>query len=441
MVRATRSRRSVPRPLSRSRSASSIARRASIGPSRQIARRRRPRTRPFGASGLRARLAAPGGRDPLRDDRAGLGLRAADEQGRRDAVHRDPEVDPVAQRPGDPAPVALGDARRARAGVAGGPAHAARARVHGRDEGEPGRERRRAADADHRHGAVLERLPQRLEHVAPELRQLVAHQDPLVGQGHLPGRQARAAADHPGVGHGVMRAIARAAAGPAPGPARRPPPRRRPSPPAPPRRRGPAAASGSSGRAASCRRPAARPGASRDRPRARSRAPAGPAPGRARPRGRPPGRPRARGPRARTVARAPRPAASTPRPSARGSGTGTARRIRRDRTTSAASASVATPTASSPGTSRASSSAAAGTSTRRIPAASSARPIGSTPGHRAHLAAEPELADQRHATRPRRAAAPTRAGSRRRSRGPATRPALRSSAGARLTVIRRGGWW
>ena len=55
--------------------------------------------------------------------------------------------------------------------------------------------------------------------------------------------------------------------------ARRPRPRRRSSPPAPPRRRAAAAGPGSSGRAASCPIPAARRAAARGRRRARSRAP------------------------------------------------------------------------------------------------------------------------------------------------------------------------
>ena len=134
IVRATRRSRSVPRPLSRSRSASRIARVTSARPSPQIERSLRPRTRPLGTLPLRARWTLAGGRDPRRDDRARLRRGPADEQRGRDPVDRDPEVDPVAQRPGDPAPVALRDARRAAARGPRRPAHAARAGVHRRHE-------------------------------------------------------------------------------------------------------------------------------------------------------------------------------------------------------------------------------------------------------------------------------------------------------------------
>ena len=141
------------------------------------------------------------------------------------------------------------------------------------------------------------------------------------------------------------------------------------------------------------------------------------------------------------AARARRPRRSAASASARGSGTGTAPGARAPARASAASAIVATPTASSPGTSRASASAAAGTRTRRTPAAASARPIGRTPGTAPDLAAE----------RPARRSAPTRPRATRSCSDPSRipiaiarssdAPALRSSAGARLTVIRRGGWW
>ena len=62
--------------------------------------------------------------------------------------------------------------------------------------------------------------------------------------------------------------------------------------------------------------------------------------------------------------------------------------------------SVSTPDTSTPSTSRASSTAAAATTTRRRPRRASAATIGRTPGHRAHLAAERQLADERQPARP-----------------------------------------
>ncbi len=208
MVRATRSSRSVPRADSRLASASSAIR--ALGRPVEAADRPELASRdagveapPFGAawrSRAAAMRAATGGDCPpaARAPRAGP---------RRDTRHRDPQVDPVAQRAGHARRVAVGDAGACSGSAVGSlPAMPARARVHRRDELEAGRERSSARpDPDDRDAALLERLAERLEHVPVELRQLVEEQDAVVGQGHFAGRQARAAADHARVGDRVVR--------------------------------------------------------------------------------------------------------------------------------------------------------------------------------------------------------------------------------------------
>jgi len=81
----------------------------------------------------------------------------------------------------------------------------ARARVHRGNQQEAGGKTRRPADPGDRHEAVLERLPQCLEDVPPELRQLVEEEHAVIRKGHLTGRHPRPAADHRRVGERVVR--------------------------------------------------------------------------------------------------------------------------------------------------------------------------------------------------------------------------------------------
>ncbi len=204
IVRATRRTRSVPLPESDSRSARATARAIAAGARRQAARRR-PAGQPSVES---ARSAVPA--PPAR--RRSAAATAADASGSRPAMsasgatrrHGHPQVDPVAEGAADPAGVALRRPDRAGAAarwIAGEPA---RARVHRRDQQEPGRKPRRAADPGDRHEPVLERLAQRLEHVPTELRQLVEEENPVIGAGDLAGRHPGSAADHRRVGQRVM---------------------------------------------------------------------------------------------------------------------------------------------------------------------------------------------------------------------------------------------
>ena len=79
------------------------------------------------------------------------------------------------------------------------------ARIHRGDEQHVARKDGGALRADDRDPALLERLADRLEHVAPELGQLVEKEDAPVGQRDFAGRRARAAADQPGARDAVVR--------------------------------------------------------------------------------------------------------------------------------------------------------------------------------------------------------------------------------------------
>ena len=82
---------------------------------------------------------------------------------------------------------------------------AAGTEVHRRDESEPRGEEPAAADASDRDDAVLERLAQRLEHRARELRQLVEEKHASMGEADLSGPRHRPAADHRGRRCAVVR--------------------------------------------------------------------------------------------------------------------------------------------------------------------------------------------------------------------------------------------
>ena len=436
IVRATRSSRSVPRPDSPSRSARRIALDVVAGDMAQVTRSRAPRTRALGVRSVPQPLRGPGCRDPDRDGPRCLRRRACDEGRRWHAVDDDPQVDAITQRAGHPAEVALRHARRAGARPIRRSELPAGARVHRRHEREPRRKRLGPPDAHDRHAPLLQRLAERLEHVAAELRQLVAEENALVRQRHLarghvadrrpPSRRTTSCGGEPGTAAGG-RARTRARA-------RRP--TRRRSPRAPRRRRDPGGARGSSGRGGSSRRPAGRGGASRGRPRGRSRARAGRPPAHGRPRGpRETRRPHRPGPARRVIPRPPvrSPSRAAAAPAAAVS-SGVPGRPPPPRRRSPRAA------ARSRGRGAPPPSASSGTTTLVTPRAPSARHMGRIPGTR--RTSPPRPSSPTRASRP----GPARSCSEP-SRIPTAiarsseAPALRSSAGARLTVIRRGGWW
>ena len=90
-------------------------------------------------------------------------------------------------------------------------AEPARARVRRGDEHEARRERHHLLAADDRHVAVLERLAQRLQARARELRQLVEEQDAVVRERRLARLRRVGAADQAGGRDRVVRRAERAA--------------------------------------------------------------------------------------------------------------------------------------------------------------------------------------------------------------------------------------
>ena len=81
----------------------------------------------------------------------------------------------------------------------------ARAHVHRADELEASREESVSSDAGDRDDAVLERLPERLEDGARELRQLVEEEHAVMGERDFAGPRTRAATDDGGRRRAVVR--------------------------------------------------------------------------------------------------------------------------------------------------------------------------------------------------------------------------------------------
>ena len=178
MVRATRATRARPRPLNgsrstaRSRSSEAAAvRRGVERASRPAPASTRPRTADDASDGPAASSSAC--ERGIATTRSKRSSRARDTLSRYAATRR----------------------RSARAVEARVATTAARAEIHRRDEPESGREQRAATDARDGHDAVLEGLPERLEHRPRELRQLVQEKDAAMGEADLARPRDRPAAD------------------------------------------------------------------------------------------------------------------------------------------------------------------------------------------------------------------------------------------------------
>ena len=184
---------------------------------------------------------------------------------------------------------------------------------------------------------------------------------------------------------------------------------------------------------------AARRGAVRDRRRGRSRAPVAPRAGRG-PRQGPASAPPADPPRRPQQARSgrqPRPRAP---PARSGAGRAGSIAATRRRTASAASRSVRTPTISMPSARAASRDDIGRHDDPPDAAPRERRDHGQDARDGRHVPAERQLADQRDPARRGDDLLGAEEDSRSRSRDRRDAPALRRSAGARFTVIRRGGW-
>ena len=129
-----------------------------------------------------------------------------------DRRHVDAEIDAVEQRARELALVVEAAARRAAAGAAGLHQMAAAAGVHRRHELEARRIGDMGIGARHRHAARFQRLAQRLERGAIELRQLVEEQHAVMGERDLARPGAQAAADQRLQGRRMVRIAEGAAA-------------------------------------------------------------------------------------------------------------------------------------------------------------------------------------------------------------------------------------
>ena len=123
----------------------------------------------------------------------------------RDRGDVDGQIEPVAQRPGQPFAVAQQLAGRAAALAPRIGRETARARIHRPDQHEAGGEDRGARGPGDRDPALLERLAQHLEHMPAELEHLVEKQHPVVRQADLAWTRLRTAADQRGIRDGVVR--------------------------------------------------------------------------------------------------------------------------------------------------------------------------------------------------------------------------------------------
>ena len=137
-------------------------------------------------------LGASGGRHALGNRGGGFACRALEfvQAGRR---HLDVEIDAVEQRSRELAAVAVdvpGGTDALRAGIS---KMAATAGVAGGDQGEAGRKGEPGLSPDDGDDAVLERLAQRFQRVAPELGQFVEEQHAAVSEADLSGARHGAA--------------------------------------------------------------------------------------------------------------------------------------------------------------------------------------------------------------------------------------------------------
>ncbi len=108
------------------------------------------------------------------------------------------QVEAVQQRARELVPIGREPRRRAGALGCRIAARSAGAQVHRRHQLEARREDKPAADTRDRDGAVLERLPQSLQRIPRELRQLVEEEHPAMSEARLAGLRVRAPADDRG---------------------------------------------------------------------------------------------------------------------------------------------------------------------------------------------------------------------------------------------------
>jgi len=114
------------------------------------------------------------GADPVGDDGGRLTAHAGTEEFRAaDRLHRDPQVDTVHQRPGQPRPIPLDGRGPALTDVVPHPVPAARTRVRRQNHQKPGRHPEHPRRPRDHHVTGLQRLAQAVQDAAVELSGLV----------------------------------------------------------------------------------------------------------------------------------------------------------------------------------------------------------------------------------------------------------------------------
>ena len=141
------------------------------------------------------RLHLPRPHDPLADRGARLAGRRRRKFGRRHGRHLHMQVDPVHQRSRNPAHIAVHRPRRTYALLRRMVVIAAQTGVHRRHQRKVGGIFHTVFRPRDGHPLLLQRLPQHLQHAAPEFGQLVEKQHPVVGQRHLAGPRRLSPAD------------------------------------------------------------------------------------------------------------------------------------------------------------------------------------------------------------------------------------------------------
>jgi hypothetical protein len=204
-VRATRSDRSKARADSpRAASPSASTRSAAGRAQRRIAALGAPATVVPGPK--RAGRGLPCDGDPGCDRSGRLAVRGPDERRAVDGAELELEVEPVEQRTGQAAAVALHPVGTAGAGAGRVAEVTARAGVGRRDDERPSGVGDAGARPGDRDLAAFERLAERVEHPPRRLEQLVEQQQPPVRERELAGPgHAAAATDEPGRGDRVVR--------------------------------------------------------------------------------------------------------------------------------------------------------------------------------------------------------------------------------------------
>jgi hypothetical protein len=136
-------------------------------------------------SRVAAPLSLPTFLNPLSYDRARLGVGFTEQIGRCEPGNAEPDIDPVEKRPGELLLVCEGASRQASTRPLRVTCVAARTRIRGGNECDPGRELHGSRGARHQDAPAFEWLAEPLEGIASELGDLIEEQDPVMRERHF----------------------------------------------------------------------------------------------------------------------------------------------------------------------------------------------------------------------------------------------------------------